>query len=68
MKKYVCYEGRGHMWYNIEAKIIEDTDIYLKYEGLFHDRVYGISYVKHNNVFETKIEADKFCNSKNSVD
>lgn len=67
MKKYVCYEGIGHIWHSIEAEIIEDTGTYLKYEGLFHDGVYGISYVKHNNVFETKIEADKFCSSKNSI-
>ena len=65
MKKYVCYEGIGRKWYNIEAFIIEDTGTYLKYEGMFQDGVYGISYAKHNNVFDTKVEADRFCNSMN---
>lgn len=66
MKKYVCYEGIGHKWDNVEAEIIEDTGTYLKYEGLFRDGVYGISYAKHNNVFETKVEAENFCNNHNN--
>jgi hypothetical protein len=67
MKKYVCYEGNGHIWYNIEAEILEDTGSHLKYEGMFHDGVYGISFARHSNVFNSKEEANGFCNSKNSI-
>lgn len=70
MNKYVCYEGQGHIWYYMNAKIVEEltNSIYsVKYEGLFYDGVYGMSYAKHNSVFDSEEEAKDFCKNKNSI-